>query len=142
MNEVYHPDGTPTGPRRPFAEWDLEIERTPTGYRWHTCNGITLAAAGVARTRLGARAAARLFTFTSRWHRPRTDHGQHLVITFKSGTQVRVPATVYQVRTNPLTGALTRLGLDNNATTTRVSLDFLDPRQVAAIHHEPAAQGG
>lgn len=132
MSEVYHPDGTPTGPKRRFSGWDLEIERTPTGYRWHTCNGHTLAASGTARTRPGARTAAHLFMVTARWHRPRTRQEQ-LLITFTSGTQVQVPATVYQVR--PLTGALSRLGLDNDATS-RVSLDFLDHQQVTATHHE------
>lgn len=129
MSEVYHPNGTPTGPARRFAEWDLEIDKTPTGYRWHTCNGHTLAGSGTAHTRLGARLAARLFALTARRYRPRTQPGQHLIITLKSGTQIREPATLYQVHTSPLTGALTRLGLDN--TRARVSLEHLD-------HYEPA----
>lgn len=129
MSEVYHPDGTPTGPARRFAEWDLEIDKTPTGYRWHTCNGHTLAAAGTARTRAGAHLRARLFALAARWHRARTEPGQHLVITLKSGTQIREPATLYRVRISPLTGALTRLGLDD--TRARVSLDHLH-------HYEPA----
>lgn len=140
MSQVYHPDGTPTGPAKQFPGWDLEIDRTPAGWRWHTCNGATLAAAGTTRTRIGARVRARLFARAARWYRPRTTPGQDLVITLKTGTQVCVPATTYQVRTAPLTGALTRLGLDNTATA-RVSLDFLDHRQVAAIPHEPTTQG-
>lgn len=129
MSEVYHPDGTPTGPARRFAEWDLEIDKTPTGYRWHTCNGRTLAGSGTARTRLGARLAARWFALTTRHHRARTQPGQHLVITLKSGTQIQEPTTAYTVRVNPLTGALTRT--NPGTTRARVALAHLN-------HYEPA----
>lgn len=125
MSEVYHLDGTPTGPSRPFKGWDLEIHRAWSGWAWHTCNGHTLAAAGTAPTRMGARLAARLFALAARRHRPRTQTGRHMVITLKSGTQIRLLTDAYTVRANHLIGALTNLTVPTREIA-RVSLDYLD----------------
>lgn len=122
-------------------DWDFEAHRGPDGWRWHTCNGRTLVAAGTTRTRIGARLRAHIFALTARWHRPRPHTTRDLIITLKSGTQLRIPATTYRIRTSPVTQALSHLNL-NNPSTGQVALDYLDPRQVAAIHHEPTPPGG
>lgn len=136
MSEVYHLNGTPTGPRRLFAQWDLEAHKAPTGWAWHTCNGTTLAAAGTTRTRTGARTRARLFALIARWHRPRQEPARHMVITLKSGIQIRLPTNAYRVRTNPLTGALANLTIP----AMEIARVRLDHPPVAAIHNEPAGE--
>lgn len=98
--EVYHTDGTPTGPRRAFLGWDFEVSRDGRRWRWHACDGRTIAGAGTARTRTGAQVAARLFAAVARWHRPRPAPA-HLVITLRSGIRIEEPITAHAVRIHP-----------------------------------------
>lgn len=98
MSEVYHPDGRPTGPPRPFPGWDFETTPTTTGWQWHACDGSTTAATGTARTRLGARLAALLFAVTASRHRP-TREPAHLQITYRSGARLLTRIDAYTIRT-------------------------------------------
>lgn len=108
MSEVYHPNGTPTGPQSLFPEWDLETYKAPTGWAWHTCNGHTLAASGTARTRTGARLRARLFALACRHHQPSTEPNRHILITLTSGAKISLSTHTYRVHASSLSRLLTK----------------------------------
>lgn len=97
MSEVYHPDGRPTGPARPFPGWDFETAPTTRWWQWHACDGSTTAATGTAHTRLGAYLSALLFAATASRHRP-TREPAHLQITYRSGARLLTSIDAHTIR--------------------------------------------